>query len=187
MHFGYRIVEDMTEGLDNWMRSKGFTSIEDFRGLSLPRVTEWRHLNLNYKIVAHIDEQKCIGCDLCHIACWDGAHQCIHLDRVTGPGSSQQLSQQWVAGMGAADAAQAQAIRAQYQAWMLSPRRTVQGFEVASNSLFLILFAVFGGTMGALLLARSRKPEISFTSSKLAHRPATLVSSCERHAARKYP
>ena len=65
--------------------SKGFGTIEDFRGLSLARVTEWKHLNLNYKIVAHIDEQKCIGCDLCHMACWDGAHQCIHLDRVTGP------------------------------------------------------------------------------------------------------
>jgi len=67
------------------MRSKHFESIEDFRGLSLPLVTDWKHLNLNYKIVARIDEQKCIGCDLCHIACWDGAHQCIHLDRVSGP------------------------------------------------------------------------------------------------------
>jgi dihydropyrimidine dehydrogenase (NAD+) subunit PreA len=85
MHFGYRIVEDMAEGLENWMRSKGFETIADFRGLSVSRVTEWRHLNLNYKIVAHINEQKCIGCDLCHIACWDGAHQCIHLDRVSGP------------------------------------------------------------------------------------------------------
>jgi dihydropyrimidine dehydrogenase (NAD+) subunit PreA len=85
MHYGYRIVEDIAEGLDNWMRSKGFHTIEDFRGLSLPRVTEWKHLNLNYKIVARIDEQRCIGCDLCHIACWDGAHQCIHLDRVSGP------------------------------------------------------------------------------------------------------
>jgi len=85
MHFGYRIVEDMADGLQNWMRGKGFHTLDDFRGLSLHRVTEWKHLNLNYKIVAHIDEQKCIGCDLCHIACWDGAHQCIHLDRVTGP------------------------------------------------------------------------------------------------------
>jgi dihydropyrimidine dehydrogenase (NAD+) subunit PreA len=85
MHFGYRIVEDMAEGLENWMRSKGFKTIDDFRGLSVHRVTEWKHLNLNYKIVARIDEQKCIGCDLCHIACWDGAHQCIHLDRVSGP------------------------------------------------------------------------------------------------------
>ena len=81
MHYGYRVVEDMAEGLENWMRNKGFANLEDFRGLSVNRVTEWKHLNLNYKIVAHINEQKCIGCDLCHIACWDGAHQCIHLDR----------------------------------------------------------------------------------------------------------
>ncbi len=85
MHYGYRIVEDMIDGLQAWMREKGFATIEDFRGLTLPRVTEWKHLNLNYKIVAHIDEAKCIGCDLCYIACWDGAHQCIHRDRVTGP------------------------------------------------------------------------------------------------------
>ncbi|MEO6911502.1 MAG: NAD-dependent dihydropyrimidine dehydrogenase subunit PreA [Edaphobacter sp.] len=60
MHYGYRIVEDMIEGLENWMGEKGFRSIEDFRGLSLPKVTEWKDLNLNYKIVAHIDEAKCI-------------------------------------------------------------------------------------------------------------------------------
>ena len=85
MHYGYRIVEDMIDGLTNWMSEKGFATIEDFRGLSLPKVTEWKHLNLNYKIVAHIDESKCIGCDLCYTACWDGAHQCIHLDRVSRP------------------------------------------------------------------------------------------------------
>jgi dihydropyrimidine dehydrogenase (NAD+) subunit PreA len=85
MHYGYRIVEDMIDGLENWMADKGFASIEEFRGLSLAKVTEWKHLDLNYKIVARIDEAKCIGCDLCYTACWDGAHQCIHLDRVSGP------------------------------------------------------------------------------------------------------
>lgn len=84
MHYGYRIVEDMIDGLKNWMREKGFRTIEDFRGLSLPRVREWKDLNLNYKIVARIDENLCIGCGLCYIACWDGAHQCIHFDRVSG-------------------------------------------------------------------------------------------------------
>jgi dihydropyrimidine dehydrogenase (NAD+) subunit PreA len=85
MHYGYRIVEDLMDGLKNWMRDKGLSTIEDFRGLSLPKVTEWKHLDLNYKIVAHIDERLCIGCQLCYTACWDGAHQCIHLDRVSGP------------------------------------------------------------------------------------------------------
>jgi dihydropyrimidine dehydrogenase (NAD+) subunit PreA len=85
MHYGYRIVEDMIDGLTNWMGEKNYASIEEFRGLVVPKVTEWKHLNLNYKIVAHIDEAKCIGCELCYIACWDGAHQCIYLDRVSGP------------------------------------------------------------------------------------------------------
>jgi dihydropyrimidine dehydrogenase (NAD+) subunit PreA len=82
MHYGFRIVEDMADGLKNWMREKGFATIEDFRGLSLPKVTEWKHLDLNYKIIARIHEDKCIGCELCYTACWDGAHQCIHMDRV---------------------------------------------------------------------------------------------------------
>src|SRR5215472_4459232 len=85
MHYGYRIVEDMIDGLSNWMDEKGFATIEDFRGLSLPRVTDWGRLDLNYKIVARIDAAKCIGCDLCYIACWDGAHQCIHVDGFRNP------------------------------------------------------------------------------------------------------
>jgi dihydropyrimidine dehydrogenase (NAD+) subunit PreA len=85
MHYGYRIVEDMLEGLSNWMDEKGFRSLEDFRGRSLERVTEWKHLDLNYKIVARIHPELCIGCDLCYIACWDGAHQCIHLDGIATP------------------------------------------------------------------------------------------------------
>jgi dihydropyrimidine dehydrogenase (NAD+) subunit PreA len=88
MHYGYRIVEDMIDGLSNWMDEKGFATLDDFRGKSLPRVTDWKNLNLNYKLVARIDTETCIGCQLCYTACWDGAHQCIHLDRgnVNGAG-----------------------------------------------------------------------------------------------------
>jgi dihydropyrimidine dehydrogenase (NAD+) subunit PreA len=83
MHYGYRIVEDMQDGLLNWMAEKEFATLEDFRGLSLPNVREWKQLNLNYQIVARIHEDLCIGCQLCYTACWDGAHQCIHLDRTS--------------------------------------------------------------------------------------------------------
>jgi dihydropyrimidine dehydrogenase (NAD+) subunit PreA len=81
MHYGYRIVEDMADGLLGWMAEKGFETIEAFRGLSLPKVLEWKQLNMNYKVVARIDAATCIGCQLCYTACWDGAHQCIHMDR----------------------------------------------------------------------------------------------------------
>ena len=83
MHYGYRIIEDMQDGLLAWMAEKGFATIDDFLGLSLPNVTDWKHLNLNYQIVARIHEELCIGCQLCYTACWDGAHQCIHLDRMS--------------------------------------------------------------------------------------------------------
>jgi len=97
MHWGFRMVEDMIDGLKNWMDEKGFKTIEDFRGLSLARVTDWKNLNLNYKIVARIDHDKCIGCELCYIACWDGAHQCIHIDGHATPESVTAASRARIA------------------------------------------------------------------------------------------
>ena len=85
MHFGYRIVEDMIDGLSEWMDSKAFRTLDDFRGRSLSRVTAWQHLDLNFKIVARIHPEKCIGCQLCYTACWDGAHQCIHVEGFEKP------------------------------------------------------------------------------------------------------
>ena len=33
MHYGFRIVEDMIDGLSNWMDAKGFRTLDDFRGV----------------------------------------------------------------------------------------------------------------------------------------------------------
>ncbi|MFI5368477.1 MAG: NAD-dependent dihydropyrimidine dehydrogenase subunit PreA [Spirochaetia bacterium] len=94
MHYGYRIVEDMIDGLSNWMDEKGYRTVEDFRGLTMPRMKEWKHLDLNFKIVARINADKCIGCDLCYIACWDGAHQCIHHEVKEPPAVREARSRQ---------------------------------------------------------------------------------------------
>src|SRR5919199_1093486 len=84
MHYGYRIVEDMIDGLSNYLDGKGFASVKDFIGASARRVTDWGNLDLNYKTVARIDHAKCIQCNLCHVACEDGAHQCIPLVAMNG-------------------------------------------------------------------------------------------------------
>jgi dihydropyrimidine dehydrogenase (NAD+) subunit PreA len=82
MHYGFRIVEHLTSGLENWMREKGYARLGDFVGQSVPRIKSWGELDLNYKVVAQIDQQKCIHCGLCYIACEDGCHQSIRWEKV---------------------------------------------------------------------------------------------------------
>ncbi len=77
MHYGFRIVEDMIDGLSEYMDAHGFRTLEDFRGRALANVMDWGDLNLNYKVIAEINSELCIGCQLCYVACEDGAHQAI--------------------------------------------------------------------------------------------------------------
>jgi dihydropyrimidine dehydrogenase (NAD+) subunit PreA len=77
MHYGFRIVQDMADGLANWMDEKGYATLDDIRGRAVPNVTDWKYLNLKYDIKARIDQDRCIQCGLCHIACEDTSHQAI--------------------------------------------------------------------------------------------------------------
>ena len=77
MVYGFKIVQEMNDGLSNYMDEMGFASIDDFRGRALPTVTEWRHLNLNHITKAVINQDSCIQCGRCHIACEDTSHQAI--------------------------------------------------------------------------------------------------------------
>src|SRR6516225_892884 len=79
MHYGFRIVEDLCDGLSNWMDEKGFATVGDVVGKSLTRVSDFKNFDLSFRAVARIDQQKCIRCDLCYVACNDTAHQCIDL------------------------------------------------------------------------------------------------------------
>jgi dihydropyrimidine dehydrogenase (NAD+) subunit PreA len=82
MHYGFRIVEHLASGLESWMHERGFARVDELVGRSVPAIRSWGELDLNYKIVAEIDQTKCIHCGLCYIACEDGCHQAIRWDRV---------------------------------------------------------------------------------------------------------
>ncbi len=77
MAYGFRIIEDLTAGLKNWMEEKGYARLDDFVGKAVPNVTDWQYLNLNYVVKARIDQNLCIKCGRCHIACEDTSHQAI--------------------------------------------------------------------------------------------------------------
>ena len=77
MVYGFRIVEDMISGLANFMEQKGYRHICDFQGSAIKTVSDWRYLNLNHIDKAFINQETCIKCGRCHIACEDTSHQAI--------------------------------------------------------------------------------------------------------------
>ena len=77
MVYGFKIVQEMADGLAEYMDSMGFATLDDFRGRALGTVTDWQYLNLNAISKAVIDQDKCIACGRCHIACEDTSHQAI--------------------------------------------------------------------------------------------------------------
>ena len=77
MVYGFKIVEDMIDGLSNWMDSQGYATLDDFVGKAVPNVTDWQYLNINHDLKARINQDMCISCGRCHIACEDTSHQAI--------------------------------------------------------------------------------------------------------------
>jgi dihydropyrimidine dehydrogenase (NAD+) subunit PreA len=84
MHLGYRMVDDLVDGLSTYLRSKGLHSPAELVGRSLPTLTDWGQLDQEFRLLAQIDETRCIHCNLCYAACNDGGHQAIHLERTNG-------------------------------------------------------------------------------------------------------
>ncbi|MEI8030517.1 MAG: NAD-dependent dihydropyrimidine dehydrogenase subunit PreA [Comamonadaceae bacterium] len=77
MVYGFKIVQEMTDGLSNYMDEMGFQSVSEIVGKALPTVSDWRYLNLNHISKAVINQDTCIQCGRCHIACEDTSHQAI--------------------------------------------------------------------------------------------------------------
>ena len=77
MLYGFKIVQDMIDGLADYMDSHGHATLSSFQGRAVQSVTDWQHLNLNYTEKAVIKQDLCIQCGRCHGVCEDTSHQAI--------------------------------------------------------------------------------------------------------------
>lgn len=80
MHHGYRIIDDMKDGLLSYMEEMGFETINDFCGKALPNIFRHNDLSREYKLYSAPDREKCVGCGRCVAVCSDSAYSAIHLD-----------------------------------------------------------------------------------------------------------
>ncbi len=81
MVYGFKIVQEMESGLSNYMDEMGFKSVGEIVGKAVPTVSDWRYLNLNHVSKAVINQDSCIQCGRCHIACEDTSHQAITFEK----------------------------------------------------------------------------------------------------------
>jgi len=80
MKYGYRIVEDMIEGLLDFMVDNKIKSLHEIIGKAANKLVDPSEFDTRHQVISVIDREKCIGCGQCYISCQDGANQAIQFD-----------------------------------------------------------------------------------------------------------
>jgi len=79
LRFGVGIIGDLLRGLEGFMEEKGFQSLTDLIGRSLPYLVEHSQLPRGIQVVSRIQSEVCDGCGVCYTACRTGGHDAIVL------------------------------------------------------------------------------------------------------------
>ncbi|MBE0638409.1 MAG: NAD-dependent dihydropyrimidine dehydrogenase subunit PreA [Bacteroidales bacterium] len=83
MRYGYRIVEDMIEGLSDYMIDHHIHSLREIVGKAAEKIVDPSEFETQYQVVSVVDQERCIGCGQCYISCQDGANQAMEFDGFT--------------------------------------------------------------------------------------------------------
>ncbi|MDF2942445.1 MAG: dihydroorotate oxidase catalytic subunit [Herbinix sp.] len=80
MQYGYRIIEDLIDGLSSYLAEAGFTSVQEMIGRALPKIVPADELNRHSISFPKINRSECIGCGRCYVSCLDGGHQAFVIE-----------------------------------------------------------------------------------------------------------
>ena len=82
MQYGQRIISDILEGLEAYMRVKGIDSVRDLIGGAAHTVVDHQSIERDTILYPVFNHERCNGCGRCYISCRDGGHQAIKFDEV---------------------------------------------------------------------------------------------------------
>jgi dihydropyrimidine dehydrogenase (NAD+) subunit PreA len=80
IHYGYGIVEDMIEGLSDYMTARGVRRVSELVGGALPRLFETGAFDVRRQGIARYDLDRCVGCGQCYVVCRDAGGQALEWD-----------------------------------------------------------------------------------------------------------
>ena len=80
MEYGYRIIEDLIEGMEHYMNSRNIRTIHEIMGKGIETIISADALNRESIFFPKFNRSLCIGCGRCYLSCYDGGHQAIRQD-----------------------------------------------------------------------------------------------------------
>ena len=80
MEYGYRIIDDLKEGLSDYLAANGMHSVAELVGKALPDVVSAEDLERDTIEYPKFNPGECIGCGRCYLSCYDGGHQAIMMN-----------------------------------------------------------------------------------------------------------
>lgn len=84
MEYGYRIIDDLIEGLQDYMETTGLRSVSELVGRAVSNIIDPGELDRDTIELPRFDKTRCVGCGRCYVSCYDGGHQAIIMDKETG-------------------------------------------------------------------------------------------------------
>ncbi len=80
MQFGYRIIDDLIDGMRLYLHSQGMRNVNELIGRALPNILSAEELDRETICYPRFNRDRCVGCGRCGVACDDAGHQALKLD-----------------------------------------------------------------------------------------------------------
>ena len=77
MQYGYRIIDDLQEGLRAYMQEHGISDLGSVVGSRVDDFQLPPSLDRDTVVYPKFQRESCIGCGRCYISCRDGGHQAL--------------------------------------------------------------------------------------------------------------